>query len=245
MNESEVVGPEFEITDEAFRHAIQVSRFQVGEEFEIVFGGLEALRVQITKIAKKSAVVRVVGRRPLPALPRPWIHLAFAVSKWPVFEEVLEKCVELGVQSVQPLLTDFSFIRNRRDWPESRQARLQKIIQSATEQSGRSSLLDLKEPLTLQEFTKTLNPEAGAPCLFAYEGPSAFRLHEAMAQLPLKDITDIWAIVGSEGGFSASEVAHMSERGVPAVTMGPQILRAETACFALISVIKYELNLMG
>src|SRR5205814_1013579 len=160
----------------------------------------------------------------LPELKKPWVNLAFAASKWPVFEEVLEKSVELGVHTVQPLLTDFSFIRKKSEWPESRQGRLQKIIQSATEQSGRSSLLRLNAPLTLQEFTKGLNPQTGAPCLFAYEGRSAQGLQSVLTSYKTRSLSEIWAVVGSEGGFSEAEVQFMRDAGFPPVTMGEQIL---------------------
>lgn len=239
------VGAGYELKDEAFHHAIQVSRLRVGEEFEVVSGGHEALRVRILEIKKKSATVEVVGRRPLPIIKKPYIHLALAMPKWATFEFVLEKSVELGVTSVQPLLSDFSYVRDKRDYSSSKRDRLQKIIRSATEQSGRGPLLNLEEPQSLQEFAGAFNPSGGRAGLFAYEGVSALDVRTELQRLKSPALSEIWLFVGSEGGFSESEVEFMRQKGLPPVTIGEQILRVDTACLALVSVIKYELGLMS
>lgn len=244
LDNSLVRDSQFELSDEAFTHAIQVSRFRVGDKFEIISGAEYALHVQITEIKKKSATVKVIGQRALPSLLAPYVNLAFAISKWSTFEEVLEKSVELGVHTVQPLITDFSFIRSKKDWPEARVQRFKKIICGATEQSGRGKLMEIKEPLSLQEFSLQLNRTKGAAGLFAYEGQSGLNIKAELSRLSQGSLNEMWAIVGSEGGFSIAEVDHMRQSGIPQVTLGGQILRAETACFAMVSVIKYELGLM-
>ncbi|MCB0350167.1 MAG: 16S rRNA (uracil(1498)-N(3))-methyltransferase [Bdellovibrionales bacterium] len=244
VDPSNIQEPQFELIDESFKHAIQVSRFRVGEPFEVVSGQDFALEVKLIEIKKKSATVEVVGRRALPPIAMPYIRLAFAVSKWSTFENVLEKSVELGVSSIQPLITDFSFIRAKKDWPDSRTDRFQKIIRGATEQCGRGRLMELRNPLTLQEFITDLNPSDSTVGLFAYEGPSVLDIRAQLSLLNKPGLKEIWAIVGSEGGFSEDEVSQIKSIGLPPVTMGAQILRAETACLAMVSVIKYELGLM-
>lgn len=241
---AKIQGSEFEIADETFRHAIQVTRLREGEEFELVSGGSEAVRVRIVEIKKKSARVEVVGRRTLTVPPAPYIHLAVSIPKWATFDSIIEKSVELGVTSVQPILSDFGFIRKLNDFPVSRTDRLQKIARSATEQSGRGSLLQLKDPLELQTFVSGVNRDSHSVGLFAYEGASALDIRTELTRLKSHPFENIWVLVGSEGGFSHSEVRFLDEQGWPPVTMGSQILRVDTACFALVSVIKYELGLM-
>lgn len=244
LAEADAKGPIFQIEDEVFHHAVQVLKFRLNEEFEIVFGGSNALRVRLTSIQKKSATVEVLGTRPLSQPARPYVNLALAITKWPVFEEILEKGVELGVNEVQPLITDFSFIRAKNDWPAARSERLQKIIRGATTQSGRGPLMSLREPVSLRELAQDLNRKPATRGLFAYEGQSAHDVRTALRQIKDNPLADIWAIVGSEGGFSESEVAYMQDSGFSPVTLGSQILRVETACLALVSVIKYEFELM-
>lgn len=234
----------FMVTDEAFHHAVKVSRFRIGEEFEIVYGGEEALRVRFVEINKKNAQVEILGYRKLPNIFRPHVNLAVGVTKWSTLEEIIEKAVELGVHTVQPLLTDFSFIRSKKDWPQSRTERFQKIVKSATEQSGRGPLMTVAEPLTLQDFTQRLNQNSKGAGLFAYEGGADRGPQLEFKRLKTRQVDEVWAIVGPTGGFSRAEVDFMQQSGLPPVTLGSQILRADTACFAIISIIKYEFGLM-
>ena len=83
--------------------------------------------------------------------------------------------------------------------------------------------------------------------LFAYEGPSTLSVKEYCQKIKAakpQGIKDIWIIVGSEGGFSHSEVKEFENLGLHPVTLGPQVLRVETACMALVSVLKYDFDLM-
>lgn len=230
----------FDLQDEPFRHAIQVCKFRVGEEFEVVCGQLQARVVRLEEIRKKSAHLKVMRLRELAQPQPPYIHLAFALPKWPVFESVLEKCVELGVQSVQPLLTEFSFTRDIKDISEARRERWAKVIRSATEQTGRGPLMEVREPLSLQEFIRQLNLKSGVAGLFAYEGASPVSFRQELGKWREKKTQEYWAIVGSEGGFSETEKQWIEKSGYPALTLGDQVLRAETACMAIISIIKWS-----
>lgn len=235
---------EFQLTDEAFRHAIQVVKFRLNEEFEVVCGDGSAKRVRLTEISKRSAKVQVLEERKLPKIKKPYIRLALALPKWAAFEFVVEKSVELGVQSVQPLFTEFSFVRAKSDVSPSKWERIQKVITSATEQSSRGELLEIHDPLSLTDFIKGVNRSAPPEGLFAYEGESPLHIQSALSTLKNKIEDEIWLLVGSEGGFSKNEVEFLQTHNWPAVTMGSQILRVDTACLSALSVIKYELGLM-
>ncbi len=219
-------------------------RFQLNEEFEIVFGGTEAWRACLVTIQKKSAQVQILSTRKLPEIKPPFVNLAVGVTKWSTFEEIIEKSVELGVSRLQPLITDFSFIRSLKDWPESRTERFRKIIKSATEQCGRGPLMKIENPLLLRDFVKDINPQVGDLGLFAYEGPAQRSLRVELKDQHRHQPQNIWGVIGPTGGFSHNEVELMKTRGYPPLTLGNQILRADTACFAMISVIKYEFGLM-
>lgn len=234
----------FIISGEAFHHAVQVSRFRIGEEFEVVYGGDEALTVRFVEINKKTAQVEILGYRKLVEISNPRVNLAIGVTKWATLEEIIEKSVELGVHSLQPLLTDFSFVRTKKDWPASRNERFQKIVKGATAQTGRGPLMKVAEPISLREFTQTLNQNSGAVGLFAYEGHADRGLQSELKQIKVRPAAEVWAVVGPTGGFSEAEVDFMQKSGYPPVTLGSQILRADTACFAIISIIKYEYGLM-
>ncbi len=234
------VGESFELPSSAFHHVAHVTRLSVGDVFEGINGSDVALELQLIEVDKKSAVVKVIETRKLPTPGEPRIHLAFAVSKWEVTESVIEKSVELGVSAFQPLLTANSFVKKPNDISEARVDRWQRIVRSATVQSARGSLMELLPPKNLAEFLQTVHQDGQAACLFAYEGVCPQDIRSTLADLLKSKPSRLWALVGSEGGFSDSEVERIRSFQLTPATMGPQILRAETACLAILSVIKYE-----
>jgi 16S rRNA (uracil1498-N3)-methyltransferase len=249
IDAADIAEPIFELSEEAFHHAVVVSRFREGEEFEIVSGQGEALKARLIDVMKKSARVQIIGRRKLPELKKPYINLAISIPKWSTLEFVVEKAVELGVHSIQPLISDFSFIRSASEMNESRVHRMQKILRSATEQSGRGDLMKLNTPKSLRDFAQALmqlkiNQKSRLVGLFAYEGVSSLDIRTEMDRFKAEEPEEIWAFIGSEGGFSAAEVEFMSNLGLPPVTIGEQILRVDTACIAIASVIKYGFGQM-
>ena len=229
---------------ESFHHAVHVIRLRVGEEFEVVCGEAQAWHVQIKEIGKKRAIAEILGKNKLAALRLPHIHLALALPKWATFEWVVEKSVEMGVYSVQPLFSEFSYTRQQKDYSANKIERMQKIIRAATEQSARAELLKLYPPKRLLDFAGELNQNVECVCLFAYEGPTSLDIQTALQHRTFNSVKDIWVIVGSEGGFSEAEVRDLSKFGLEPVTMGEQILRVDTACLSLLSVIKYHVGLM-
>ncbi|MEL4395641.1 RsmE family RNA methyltransferase, partial [Shewanella algae] len=84
-------------------------------------------------------------------LQKPYIHLVLSIPRFATFESVLEKAVELGVHTVRPVVSDFSFIRETKELKSTRVERWQKIIRAGTQQSGRGELLELSPVSTLQE----------------------------------------------------------------------------------------------
>lgn len=237
-------------TDESFHHLVTVSRANVGDHIEVLCGDGTAYEVNITVIEKRRAQGDIVGRRPLAEEKKPLINLAVCMPKPATFEWVLEKSVELGVHSVQPLFNDNSFFKAEKDIKDNKWPRWQKIIQSATEQSGRARLMQLQAPVTLNELaTRIINRKSGVLGLFLFEGEGVLDI-QSFLRSRIRDAggtppDEVWALIGSEGGFSPREVANLKELGLQPLTVGPQILRVETACVAIMSVIKYEFGLMA
>jgi 16S rRNA (uracil1498-N3)-methyltransferase len=237
------VGETLELRDESFHHAIIVSRLTKGEKFEAISGAPELLQFEITAVGKKSAEVTVIGHRKLPEPKRPKINIALSVCKWDTCEWVIEKAVELGVSTFLPIISENSFIKKASDLPSTRLQRWQKLVESATTQTARGSLMPILPPQTLEQFITSINQKSKSVCLFAYEGAREVEARTELQKLVKKDPEEIWALVGSEGGFSAREAKFIEGSGLTPTTLGEQILRAETACLALVSIIKYEAGL--
>jgi len=236
---------EVTLTGDVLHHIRDVCRMHKGSKFEVIVGGQQkALLVEITGETKHESFARVIESRVIEPIPYPHIHLALSIPRFPVFEAVVEKAVELGVYAIHPFFSEFSFIRKQEDTWAKKVPRFEKIVQSATQQSGRGDLMPISNPVDLKQLLETFNRTEGTKGLFAYEGDARLNAKEGVARVANPGLKEAWIFVGSEGGFSTTEVESFKEAGLASVTLGQQVLRVETACVALISVLKYDLDLM-
>jgi 16S rRNA (uracil1498-N3)-methyltransferase len=234
--------------DEVFHHIFDVCRQDVGSKFEVLTEDSKAFLVEVTVVEKKQAIAKVLESRQIEKLPKPHIHIALSISRYNVMDAVIEKSVELGVASVLPFCSDFSFIRKINNLPAGKLERWQKIVISATQQSGRGELMKIHPPIEWSNMLNFINPSPENWCLFSYEGEGVLGLKQHLTSINALNSNkpeNVWIIVGSEGGFSHHEVAQMKELGLNPVTLGSQVLRVETACMTLVSVLKYEFGLLG
>lgn len=240
VDSREVSDAEVVIRGELFHHIAEVCRFKAGDQFEVLPGDGSARLVEIVQMGSRELKARVMSRRDLPPLPKPRVTLCLSMPKLPKVDWIVEKCVELGVFEIRPFVSDYSFLRKASEISENRLQRWQKLVQAATQQSGRGDLMRVHGAVTLEKLLDAFNRQPSTGGLFPYEGPSPLRLPEALRALKNQELEDIWVFVGSEGGFSKEEVELFARYGLNPVSMGDQILRVETACLALMSIIKYE-----
>ncbi len=250
IEKNQIHQDQVEFKDDQFHHIFQVCRQDVGHHFEVITDDSKAYLIEVIQIQKKSATGRIISERIILPLPKPHIHLALSLPRYAVFDSTLERCVELGVSSILPFVSQYSFIRKIKDLPEGKTSRWEKIITSATQQSGRGELMKIYDLHDWPQMLNLINPNENNWCLFAYEGQTKININERLEDLNKQIMShkinrpdNIWIIVGSEGGFSTNEVETMQNLGLHPVTLGSQILRVETACLTLVSVLKYEFRL--
>lgn len=244
LEQKNVTPTEVLLDGDVFHHVFDVCRQEVGSRFEILTEASKAYFVEVTHIGKKNARANIIETRTIEALKKPHIHIVLSLPRFQKLDVILEKSVELGVASITPVVSDFSFLRKLSEIPDKSE-RWQKIIRSATQQSGRGDLMKYLPAQTLVQFLKDFNPGPPTRGLFAYEGESPIDVKSHLQTWGDRGaLQDIYLFVGSEGGFSSQEVKIMEEKGLTPVTLGAQVLRVETACFALVSVLKYEFDLM-
>lgn len=228
--------------DEIFHHIFDVCRQEKGSKFEVLAGDSKAHFVEVIEVKKRQALAQILETREINPIKKPHLHLAIAVPRFPVFEAVLEKAVEMGVTQIHPFFSDFSFVKT--DIPENKLERWNKIVISATQQSGRGELMGLSKAKPLTELLQDFNRKSSAWGLLAYEGESQTDIQTALKNPKPEGLEEAWIFVGGEGGFSHKEIQLFQEFGLPSVTLGEQVLRVETACIALLAVLKYHFELM-
>ena len=195
-----------------------VLRMKEGAELLLFDGSSGEWRATIADGAKKSMVLAVEQRtRPVEAVPD--VALAFAPVKRTQTDWLVEKATELGVRSLQPVITQRTVVER------VKLERLQSIAIEAAEQCGRTLLPEIAEPMPLARLVE----QRGRTLYFADEQggePAA----TAFAPGPATILT------GPEGGFTGGERALIrAAPGARAISLGPRILRAETAALAALA----------
>lgn len=227
---------------DVFRHVFDVCRQTVGSKFELLSEG-KAYFVQVENVGKKSATLKVLETRELPVPQNPHIHLCVSIPKLPTFETILEKSVELGVYKLHPFVSDYSFVREvKNERIANKSERWSKIVKSATQQSGRGDLMEVVNVKTLSQTFEKMNQTPSSLGLFPYEGECLQTVKMSIEKMKQSSPQNIWIFVGSEGGFSQAEVEQFEAQGLKPATLGEQVLRVETACLALVSIIRHEFS---
>lgn len=160
------------------------------------------------------------------------IELGIAVSKGDRFDFVVQKATELGVTSIRPLLTERIDVRLNAERSKKKLEHWQSISISACEQSGRNMLPVVDAPLTLEAWCSDLNQE----CRIIMDPYSNISLGDlASGQTKQQKVA---VLIGPEGGFSETEVKLARNNGFTGITLGPRILRTETAPLVIISLLQ-------
>ena len=149
-------------------------------------------------------------------------------------ELILQKCTELGLYTLVPVVSRRCVALPGKDFEKKRQ-RYEKVAEAAAKQSGRGILPRVESPVELE----TLDFSDFDLVLLAYEGEHIRTLKQALTLAPGPRIA---LLIGPEGGFEPREVQHLEEKGALPVTLGPRILRTETAGMTTTAILLYELD---
>lgn len=215
------------------RHIALSLRMKQGEELILCDGkGTEAV-CAVASLCPESVVLEVKERRASETEPKTRVTLYQALPKADKMEYIVQKAVELGVYRIVPVLTSRCISRPDEKTAAKKRERLCKIAAEAAKQSGRGIIPEVDGVLTFKNAVKEMST-AGLP-IFFFEH----------ASLPLRKYMekytggDIAVMVGAEGGFSDEEAAFAEENGLLSASLGPRILRCETAPVAALAAIMY------
>ncbi len=212
------------LTPEDHRHATRVLRMRPGDPCELIWDGC-----RYQAVLGEDGMVETVSLLPStePALK---ITLFQGLPKADKMDWIVQKAVEIGVSEIVPVLMRRCIVQMDKHDAEKKQARWQKIAREAGKQCGRCIIPQVSLPVFLEELpSMTSSTDA---CIVPWEectsiGPLAFRkTHPSIRSLGL--------LIGPEGGIEAEEIRLLDGRFQP-LTLGPRILRTETAGLAAAS----------
>lgn len=224
-------GDTVSIDGENGRHIAKSLRMRDGDEITLCDGRGNDCICRITDIANETVYARIEKKEKSCSEPGVFVTLYQCLPKADKLELIIQKVTELGCCEIVPVNSEFciSKIDGKQD---KKLARWQKIALEAAKQSGRGIIPEIKLPISFSEAVKA----AEGLKIMLYEGGGE----------PLRNLISgeqngrISFFVGPEGGFSKKEVETAKENGVKIATLGPRILRTETAPIAAMAVIMSE-----
>lgn len=242
---SQVCHAENEITiaGEDVKHISKVLRLSIGENIEVCDEEWDYI-VCITQISKAAVTASILKKNKLITEAPLRVTLYQSIPKGVKMELILQKTTEMGIAAVVPVLTDRAVVqlKDLKD-KEKKTERWCRITEEAAKQSKRGIIPQVHLPLTFKEAIR--HSSENELNILAYEKESKNGLKQLLSNYKDKDITQIGLWIGPEGGFTEEEIRLALEHGISTVSLGPRILRTETAGFALLSMVMYELGDLG
>lgn len=215
---------------EDIAHHVFVLRLQVGDKIELFNGEGGAYIAVVTDIGKKRATAEIKLHLNEERELAFGLSLAQALPEGSKMDWIIEKAVELGVNSIQPLAAQRSVVKLNSERADKKLRHWQSIITAASEQCGRNRLAHLAELVDVQKWL--LQQDMHKRILLSPRGEHSLtdwaRHHPAQA---------VTVMVGPEGGFSETEENLAIQHGALALRMGPRILRTETAGLSAIAIL--------
>lgn len=234
-------GDRFELSEPDAHHAARVLRLQPGDPVVVLDGEGAEIHARVADLDRRRVTVAVTERRPLPARPPPLV-LAAGLLKGRAWDLVLQKATELGAVRLVPLELDRSVVRVDPAEAAERRQRWEQVTVEAAKQCGTRWLPRVDEARRLEAW---LDQEP-APDLLLVAALDGHRRSPRQAVGEFRSRTghpprSVTVVIGPEGDFTPEELARLGRAGAVAVTLGRNVLRAETAALAALAILGVEL----
>ena len=224
------------LDDNAFNHLIRVLRMKTGESITLFDGSNQITPAVIHEVNKKTVIVKtansVLDNRESPLN----IHLGQVISRGDKMEFTIQKSVELGVNTITPLLSERCGVKLDQDRLEKKVQQWQKIVISACEQCGRNIIPSINPVMKLENWCANLTDS-----LKLNLHPKA---EQGINQLPC-DNNNISLLIGPEGGLSNEEISMTHQYQFTDILLGPRVLRTETAALTAITALQVRFGDLG
>ncbi len=224
-----LAGAALTLPQAACHHLLVVLRAKVGQPLILCNNtGVEAIAA-IEQLDKKSAVARIQSVETIERESPLKIHLAIGISRGERMEFVLQKSTELGASAITPLWCERTEVKLDDARLQKKMQHWQQIILNACEQCGRTRLPVLHAPQRVHDFTSGDINELR----FVLHHRSAHALPHARHK-PVS----VSLLIGPEGGLSEAEISSATQAGFSPLTLGPRVLRTETAPLVALSLLQ-------
>ncbi len=227
-----------EIFSDEAKHILNVMRMEIGDTLTICDGQSNDYLCRICETGKNCLKAKIEETTRSESEPKTKITLYQGLPKSDKMELIIQKCVEIGVCRIVPVITERAVVKIEKGAKEDKKTeRWQKIAESAAKQSGRGIIPAVERPMKFKDAIEEAvkNGEAIIP----YENEKDRGLKEFVKNSKAENVG---IFIGPEGGFDTKEIEFAVENGVMSVTLGKRILRTETAGIVTSAIVLYELG---
>lgn len=222
-------------------HLLKVLRKKIGDEIVVLNGKGQEYTAKITTINDTLVEAEILAEVAKTTEPRVKLNLIQSLPKGDKFEFIIQKNTELGISRFQPVISERSTIRLNEEARIKKWERWRKIIKEAAEQSGRKIVPELE---IVQDWQLVIHNFRSGMVLIPWEGEQNQSLKDVLDKEKVFP-SEVTLLIGPEGGFSLDEVNEACAEGAIPVTLGPRILRTETAALVAASAIFYHYGDLG
>ncbi len=219
------------LSEPASHHVFRVLRMPKSESLTLFCGDHQEYCARIITIKKHLVTVRIEGVQPVNRESPCVIHLAQGIAKKEHMPFIIQKAVELGVASITPLITTHCSIKHNAKQLSKKHAQWESIAIGACEQSGRNRLPTIHPPCSLDSYLK--NNISPHKYLLDPKADTSWR-DFATSDRP----DEISLLIGPEGGLHPQEISEARALEFQGISLGPRILRTETATLTALSVLQ-------
>ncbi len=225
------------ITGEDVHHIRDVLRMQLGDELELLDGNGKIYQVKIIEYKKDSIVCQILSTKTIENPTKVKITLAQCLPKADKMKLIIQKSTELGVWSIIPVTSERTIVKSEK------KERWQTIAKEAAQQCRLTYIPNVTEVKSFKEILSEAKNYSLA--LIPWENEQKISLKSLISPSPdspshIPRYHDILILIGPEGGFSINEIELAKNAGFIPVSLGPRILRTETAGLAMLAMINYE-----
>ncbi|MBU3200667.1 16S rRNA (uracil(1498)-N(3))-methyltransferase [Clostridium estertheticum] len=237
------------IEGEDVKHIYKVLRLQVGEKVSINNSCGKEYIGEITYIDKKVVNINILKENPINNESPIEVYLFQGMPKSTKMDLIVQKNTELGVKEITPIITQRVEVKTeimefkKADEFDKKTIRWNRIALEASKQSKRSLIPVINDPIEFDNLLVEL--KAMDLVVVPYENEEGYGIKKLVKDIEKETINKVAIIIGPEGGFEECEISKLKEIGSKIITLGPRILRTETAGFTCLSLIMYEFGDLG
>jgi 16S rRNA (uracil1498-N3)-methyltransferase len=235
-------GTSLSLTGREAHHALHVVRVRRGERVVVLDGEGLNCECQVEELARDQLSLKVLEKRLAAALAGQ-ITLVQAIPKGKLFESIIQKATELGAFRIIPLLTERTVAKVNKADAHEKVEKWRSVAIEAIKQCGSPWIPQIEAPVTLQEFFSA-KPVVDLALVGSLQGDARHprNCFEAFERQHGRKPKSVLVAVGPEGDFAEEELAALQSAGAQPISLGPLVLRTETAAVYCLSIINYELQ---